>query len=128
MTSTVVVTTVVTADMSEDMFREAVLEQIRSNHQYLQERLAAGDLEARFMTPVTQAGGIAGHARSKPGNGRDLPDSDASSMNEGEFMDYALARLRRGEEKPLVWLTDAEQEEIEEESIGEHFSRHPYQY
>jgi hypothetical protein len=128
MTNAVVVTTVVTADMSEDTLRETVLEQIRSNHQHLQEWLAAADMEVTVVTTVTHTNGDAGSTLRELSNGHGLSSTVTGNMSEAEFMNYAFERLRSGEEKPIARLTDADLEEIEEESIGEHFSYNPYQY
>jgi hypothetical protein len=50
------------------------------------------------------------------------------SLSEGEFMDYVLNELRTGKRQPYARFTDADLEAIEEERIGEHFSRYPFLY
>lgn len=49
-------------------------------------------------------------------------------MTEIEFMDAELDALRLGLVEPMVRLTPAEMEEIEEERIGAKFSESPYQW
>jgi hypothetical protein len=50
------------------------------------------------------------------------------SLSEGEFMDYVLNELCTGKRQPYAKLTDADLEAIEEEPIGEDFSRYPFLY
>ena len=50
------------------------------------------------------------------------------TMSELDFMDYILTQLLTGERQPLVSLTDVILAAIEEEHIGEHFSRYPFLY
>jgi hypothetical protein len=43
-------------------------------------------------------------------------------------MDYVLEQLRTGQRQPYSTFTDADLEAIEEEQIGEEFSRYPFLY
>lgn len=54
--------------------------------------------------------------------------AQAEAMSEGEFMEYVLEQLRNGQRQPYSTLTDADLEAIEEEHIGEDFSRYPFLY
>lgn len=57
---------------------------------------------------------------------------DPATMNEAEFMAYTLTGLREGRLVPLMPLDQAEQLDqdraINDEVIGEDFSRHPFFY
>lgn len=50
------------------------------------------------------------------------------SLSEGELMDYVLEQWRTGQRQPYIRFTDEDLEAIEEEWIGEHFSRYPFLY
>jgi hypothetical protein len=50
------------------------------------------------------------------------------AMSEGEYMTYVLEQVRTGKAQPYARLTDADLEAIEEEHIGEDFSRYPFLY
>ena len=50
------------------------------------------------------------------------------AMEEGTYMEYVLEQLRNGQRQPYSTLTDADLEAIEEEHIGEDFSRYPFLY
>jgi hypothetical protein len=54
--------------------------------------------------------------------------AQVEAMSEGEFMNYVLDQVRTGQRQAYGTLTDAELEAIEEERIGEHFSRYPFLY
>jgi hypothetical protein len=150
MTTAVVVTTVVTTNASENEFKTHALEQIRDNDRSLLDRLTAKGIEAKVVTAIMdvvefmeyvrerrektstrQANGHAanGHAATQEheaGEGRTTAVTE--NMTEAEFMDFALQQLRAGEQKPLVSFSEADIEALEDEQMGEHFSRYPFQY
>lgn len=53
-------------------------------------------------------------------------NAEAAEMAEIEFFEQALVSLRTGQVKPLAYMTAETLEEIEDEQIGEIFSRQPF--
>lgn len=51
---------------------------------------------------------------------------DEKTQAEIEFFEQALVSLRAGKVKPLAYMTNETLEEIEDEQIGEMFSRQPF--
>lgn len=52
----------------------------------------------------------------------------AAEMPEIEFFEQALVSLRSGQVKPLAYMSAETLEEIDDEQIGEMFSRQPFLY
>jgi hypothetical protein len=50
------------------------------------------------------------------------------SLSERAFLDHILKELRTGQQQLVVRFTDDDLEAIEEEWVGEHFSRYPFLY
>lgn len=53
-------------------------------------------------------------------------NAEATEMAEIEFFEQALVSLRAGQVKPLAYMSAETLEEIEDEQIGEIFSRQPF--
>jgi len=51
-----------------------------------------------------------------------------TDLSEGEFLDAVLEQLPSGQQPPYARLTDEDLAAIEDERIGEHFSRYPFLY
>ena len=52
----------------------------------------------------------------------------SENMNEAEFMDYTLEQLRQGKLSPVVSFNAEALDSMEEEHIGDDFSRQPFLY
>ena len=52
----------------------------------------------------------------------------SENMNETEFMDYTLEQLRQGKLSPVVSFNAEALDSLEEEHIGDDFSRQPFLY
>lgn len=71
---------------------------------------------------IDQANAVLDEMDYKPGLGID------DEFDELEFMGATLDTLRLGLVEPVVRLTSAQMDEIEDERPGEHFSREPFAY
>lgn len=153
MTTAVVVTSIVTTNLGEARFVDHVLEQIRRNDRNLLNRLNKVDGEARVVTAILDVDEFMIYvqdvlrerevleaaewdfidtADSAPINSGDNPVSKTTvvtaDMNELEFMDYTLGQFRQDNRPSLGSISDDALDEIEEERIGEAFSRAPFLY
>jgi hypothetical protein len=112
---------VVTAIMDVDEFMEYVSERdVRERDQRLQQSGESGGKNG-----VAQ-GNAADDAAAPPEVSKTVVVTD--DMSEAEFMEHALQQLRNGQQASLVDLDEAALREMEDEEIGEHFSRYPFQY
>jgi hypothetical protein len=146
MPNAMVVATVVNTSMNEAAFRQHVVEQLRSNNGSLLNQLADADGDANVVTAVLSVDKFLAYligrfpkavdAAISSGN---LADGAAlaeqlersvvtDGMNEIEFMDYMLNRIEAGEIEPFARLSEEELQAMEDERIGEDFSRYPFLY
>ncbi|MFN8490063.1 MAG: hypothetical protein U0350_20920 [Caldilineaceae bacterium] len=79
---------------------------------------------ALFKRPE-EAKPSAGLAQS---NGMNQTTVVNQAMSEGEFMEYTLAQLRQGNVQPFSSFSAEAAEQMEDEPIGEDFSRQPFLY
>lgn len=61
-------------------------------------------------------------------NGMDKTTVVNQAMSESEFMEYTLEQLRQGKVQAFSSFTAEEAEQMEDEPIGEDFSRQPFLY
>jgi hypothetical protein len=153
MTTAVVVTSIVTTNLGEARFVDHILEQIRHNDRDLLNRLSTVDGDARVVTAILNVGEFMSYAqevlrereaiapadwdfteldRSEKINGIGKPVSKTTvvtaNMNELEFMDYTLEQLRQDNLPSLASISEQVLDAMEEERIGEDFSRQPFLY
>jgi hypothetical protein len=146
MPNAMVVATVVNTSMNEAAFRQHVVEQLRNNNGSLLNQLADADGDANVVTAVLSVDKFLAYligrfpkavdAAISSGNRADgaalaerLESSVATNdMNEIEFMDYMLNRIEAGEIEPFALLSEEELQAMEDERIGEDFSRYPFLY
>jgi hypothetical protein len=146
MPNAMVVATVVNTSMNEAAFRQHVVEQLRNNNGSLLNQLADADGDANVVTAVLSVDKFLAYligrfpkavdAAISSGNMADgaalaerLESSVATNdMNEIEFMDYMLNRIEAGEIEPFARLSEEELQAMEDERIGEDFSRYPFLY
>ncbi len=139
MPTAVVVATVIKTNMSETNFRNHALDQIRSNDRNLLATLADQDGEANVTTAILNVDEFMDFILQRFPEGADVAVAEqtdpkpktavvTNDMNEIEFMDQLADELQAGTRTPLVHLTDDELQAMEDESIGEHFSRNPFLY
>ncbi len=146
MPTAVVVATVVNTNMSEDAFRQHVVEQLRTNDRSLLDKLADADGDANVVTAVLNVDEFLTYlirrfpkAIDAAISTADAPAQEAPAqafetrvvsdeMSEGEFMDYVLGQIQTGQLEPMVRLSDEAWQGVEEESIGEDLSQYPFLY
>ncbi|CAN5830659.1 hypothetical protein BH10CHL1_BH10CHL1_17750 [soil metagenome] len=153
MTTAVVVTSIVTTNLGEARFVDHILEQIRRNDRDLLNRLNKVDGDARVVTAILNVSEFMTYAQdvlrereelaavewdftepatAEPTDGPKQLVSKTTvvtaNMNELEFMDYTLGQLRQDNAPSLGNISEQGLDEIEEERIGEEFSRAPFLY
>lgn len=139
MTTAVVVTTIVTHNSSEAQFLDHVLEQIRNNDRDLLATLDQLGLDVRVTSAILNVGDFLHYAHQwLRHRGEDAPATQANggaptqvcteNMSEAEFMEFILEELDTGTQPAYARLTAAELEAMEEETIGDHHSQHPFLY
>ncbi|MCX6043863.1 MAG: hypothetical protein NT075_02025 [Chloroflexi bacterium] len=153
MTTAVVVTSIVTTNLGEARFVDHILEQIRRNDRNLLNRLNKVDGDARVVTAILNVGEFMTYAQevlrerealvspewafSEPTQAESTDGGEqavsqttvvTAQMNELEFMDYTLGQLRQENVASLGSISEQALDEIEEERIGEEFSRTPFLY
>ena len=137
MTTAVVVATVVTTDLNEASLKDQLLEQIRRNDSDLITRLAKADQSANVATAILDLREFMEYAtewlrrrEESAQEGSSIAGTEVvtDGMSELEFMEHTLQQLRHGETRAFVTLSDSVLEAMEEEQIGEHISRYPFQY
>lgn len=169
MTTAVVVTTVVTTNVSENEFKLRALDQIRHNDRSLLDSLQMAGIDARVVTAIMDVEEFMDYVRERDdrnrqnsvpidangdgrngavqngavnGNGAQPHPTETASdpaapykttvvtdeMSEADFMNHTLQQLRNGHQRSLVEASDDALCEMEDEEIGEHFSRYPFQY
>lgn len=77
------------------------------------------------LKQVEEAAQVHGTGKTALANKTTVVNHD---MSEGEFMEYALAQLREGKVQMFTSFNTEELENIEDEPIGEDFSRQPFLY
>ena len=148
MPTAVVVATVVNTNMSETAFRHHVDEQLRTNERSLLDTLADADGDADVVTAVLNVDEFLAYLIQRFPNAVDAamangdtpervaqaPDTSVvtDEMGELEFMEHVLGQLQAGEVEaaaPRGFPLSAEAwQAVEDEAIGEDFSRYPFLY
>jgi len=146
MTTAVVVTSIVTTNLGEARFVDHLLEQIRRNDRDLLNKLNKVDGDARVVTAILNVSEFMSYAQdylrdceeAAPtqvayANGASQLDANKTTvvtadMDELDFMSYTLDHLRQESRPVSAKLTDEALEAMEEEWIGEDFSRQPFLY
>jgi hypothetical protein len=151
MPTAVVVATVVNTNMSQDAFRQHVVEQLRTNDRSLRDKLTDADADANVVTAVlnveeflayliqrfpkaVDAALSLGVAPEDAATAKQVDErvpltlSETKKLSEGAFMDHVLDQIETGEVKPIFRMSDQEWREAEDENIGEDFSQYPFLY
>jgi hypothetical protein len=139
MSTAMVIATVITTDVDVEKVKSFTLEQIRDNDQGLLNHLLDRGVDARVATAILNVEEFLDYLRIRRRNGAPqtrVEPAEAPSetvvvtdnMSELEFMEYTLQQLTNGEHEPVVKLNEEALEAMEDERIGEEFSRRPFLY
>lgn len=139
MSTAMVIATVITTDADVEKVKTFTLDQIRDNDQGLVDRLLDRGVDARVATAILNIDEfldymrIRQHKRKKRKSTQPAAAPAATvvvtdNMSELDFMEYTLQQLKHGEHEPLVKFSEEALAAIEDEPIGEEFSRQPFLY
>ncbi len=143
MSTAMVITTVITTDVDVEKVKTFTLEQIRDNDQSLLNNLLDRGVDAHVTTAILNIEEFLEYmrirrrklARQKAAQPIAVAPQETPAtvvvtdeMSELEFMEFTLQQLQSGEQTPLVTLSQAAVEAMEEEHIGEDFSHRPFLY
>lgn len=140
MSTAMVIATVITTDVDVEKVKTCALEQIRTNDQGLLNNLLDQGVDARVTTAILNIDEFLEymHIRQRKSAASQAPAQPAAapaatmvvtdSMSELEFMEYTLQQVSNGTHESLVRFSAEELAAMEEERIGEEFSRHPFLY
>lgn len=146
MSTAMVIATVVTTDVDLEKVKTFTLEQIRNNDQGLLNHLLDRGVDARVATAILnieefleylhiRQRKVTQPAQPAPSTLVAQPMQAPSetvvvtdNMSELEFMEYTLQQLSNGKHEPSVRFSAEALAEMEDEPIGEEFSRHPFLY
>lgn len=146
MAAAMVIATVITTDMDLEKVKNFTLEQIRNNDQGLLNHLLDRGVDARVATAILnieefldylriRQRKVAQPAQPAPSTAvaqpRQAPAETmvvTDNMSELEFMEYTLQQLNQEKHERAVRFSTEALAEMEDEAIGEEFSRHPFFY
>lgn len=146
MSAAMVIATVITTDIDLEKVKNFTLEQIRNNDQGLLNHLLDRGIDARVATAILnieefldylriRQRKVAQPAQPAPATSvtQPLPAPAETmvvtdNMSELEFMEYTLQQLNNGKREPALRFSAETLAEMEDEAIGEEFSRHPFLY
>ena len=151
MSTTMVITTVVTADIEIEVDVEKVkqyaFDHVRNQEQTLVQQLTDNGVDAQVTTALLDVNQLLDYIRLRQEAERrrkgmqtetndreradaalDFAEIDVEAMSEWEFVEYTLQQLAAGERQATVLLSDEALAAIEDEAIGEDFSRSPFLY
>lgn len=140
MPTTMVITTVITADLDVEVDVERVKNYtaayVRSREQHLVSKLTDQGVEAQVTTSILDINQLLDYLRlhrqaahvSPTAQPTAAPALDPAAMSEADFLAFTLQHLRTGDRAPDVHLSDAALAALEDEQIGEEFSRMPFLY
>lgn len=142
MPTTMVITTVVTADVDVELDVEKVknyaFEYVRNQEERLVSELTDKGVDAQVTTTMLDVNQLLDYLRLRRQEERVSTATpspvtaeaavETEAMSEGEFLTYTLQQLRMGEAEPTLRLSAAEVASFEDEQIGAEFSRYPFLY
>jgi len=147
MSTAMVITTVITSDVDVEKVKTLTLEQIRNNDQGLINNLLDRGVDACITTAILNIDEFLDYIRirRRKGSSKTLARSDKTeavveavtnqantvvtdNMSELEFMEYTLQQINNGKHKAVVNFNQETLAVMEEEPIGESFSRQPFLY
>lgn len=139
MSTAMVIATVITTDMDVEKVKTFTLEQIRNNDQGLVNHLLDRGVDARVATAILNIDEFLDYMRvrqqkrvkRKAKQPAQMPDATlvvTDNMSELEFMEHTLQQIKHGKHAPVVKLSEEALAVIEDEPIGEAFSRQPFLY
>jgi len=147
MSTAMVIATVITSDVDVEKVKTLTLEQIRNNDQGLINNLLDRGVDACITTAILNIDEFLDYIRirRRKGSSKTLARSDKTeavveavtnqantvvtdNMSELEFMEYTLQQINNGKHKAVVNFNQETLAVMEEEPIGESFSRQPFLY
>lgn len=142
MPTTMVITTVVTADLDVEVDVERVKNYtaayVRNREQDLVSELTDQGVEAQVTTAILEVNQLLDYLRlhreeayavpAVQPAATPMPVLDPAAMNEADFLAFTLQQLRTDDREPPVHFSDAALAALEAEPIGEEFSRTPFLY
>lgn len=148
MSTAMVITTVITSDVDVEKVKTLTLEQIRNNDQGLINNLMDRGVDARITTAILNIDEFLDYIRirrrkepsktlAKPSRTKARVEAVApqvntvvvtDNMSELEFMEYTLQQINNGKHATGVKMNQETLAVMEEEPIGESFSRQPFLY
>lgn len=144
MSTAMVIATVITTEADVEKVKTFTLEQIRNNDQGLVDRLLDRGVDARVTTAILNIDEfldyirIRQHKRKKRKSTATAPATQpmiapaatvvTDQMSELDFMEQTLQQLHTGERTPVVKFSEEALAAMEDERIGEEFSRQPFLY
>lgn len=147
MPTTMVITTVITADLDVGVDVERVKNYtaayVRNREQHLVSKLTDQGVEAQVTTSILDINQLLDYLRLHRQEAPVAPAAQATAtqptvamapalepgaMSEADFLAFTLQQLRTGDQAPTVHFSDAALAALEDEQIGEEFSRTPFLY
>lgn len=145
MSTTMVITTVVTADVEMEMDVEKVkqyaFDHVRNREEALIRELTDQGVDAQVKTALLDVNQLLDMIRQRQATERRQKQAkpvstataataavDTDAMSEWEFVEYTLQQMAAGEQQATIPFSDEELAAIEEEVIGAEFSRYPFLY
>lgn len=148
MSTAMVIATVITSDVDVEKVKTLTLEQIRNNDRGLINNLLDRGVDASITTAILNIDEFLDYirirGRKKPSKAAGRPNQAGTvveaianqantvvatdTMSELEFMEYTLQQIDNGKHAKVVNLTQETLAAMEEEPIGESFSRQPFLY
>lgn len=148
MSTAMVIATVITSDVDVEKVKTLTLEQIRNNDRGLINNLLDRGVDASITTAILNIDEFLDYIRirgrkrpskaigrrNKAGTVVEAVANQANtvvatdSMSELEFMEYTLQQINHGKHEAVVKMNQETLAVMEEEPIGESFSRQPFLY
>ncbi|MCB0064027.1 MAG: hypothetical protein KDE19_18015 [Caldilineaceae bacterium] len=146
MSTTMVITTVVTADVNGgtdvEKVKQYAFDHVRNHEQALVQELTDKGVEAQVTTALLDVNQLLDYIRRRQDAERRQAQTyptasaesaaatevDTDAMSEWEFVEYTLQQLATSAQETTVQFSEEALATMEEEAIGEEFSRYPFLY
>ncbi|MBX3012046.1 MAG: hypothetical protein KF832_11095 [Caldilineaceae bacterium] len=139
MSTAMVIATVITTDVDVEKVKTFTLEQIRNNDQGLVNHLLDRGVDASVATAILNIDEFLDYMRiqrrkrvkrkvKQPAPASVETVVVTENMSELEFMEHTLQQIKQEQHPPFAKFSEEALAAIENERIGEEFSRHPFLY